>query len=52
METFRTLVKYGARLGGADSDGLTVLDHAITTNNTDLAAWILANQNGLDLDHR
>ena len=52
LETFRTLVKYGAKLDGADSNGLTVLDHAIMTNNTDLVAWILANLNGLDTDHR
>lgn len=45
-------MKYGAKFDGVDSDGKTVLDHAISTNNTDLVAWVLANPNGLDLEHR
>ena len=52
IETFQTLIKYGARFEGVDSDGLTVLDHAIMKNNEALVTWLLANQRGLVINHR
>jgi hypothetical protein len=52
IETFQTLIKYGARFEGVDSDGLTVLDHAIMKNNEVLVTWLLANQRGLVINHR
>ena len=53
VTSFTTLARYGLRLDGEDSDGLTVLDHAIMKNNEVLVDWLLANRaQGLDLNHR
>jgi len=43
LETFRTLIKYRARLDPVDSDGLLVLHHAIKKNNEPLVRFILTN---------
>ena len=43
LETFRTLMQYGARLDPVDSDGLLVLHHAVKKNNLPLIRFILAN---------
>lgn len=43
IEAFQTLIKYGAKFDGDDSDGLNVLDHAIMKNNESLVTWLLAN---------
>jgi ankyrin repeat protein len=52
IEAFQTLIKYGAKFDGIDSDGLNVLDHAIMKNNESLVNWLLNNQRGLVIDHR
>ena len=52
IEAFQTLIKYGAKFDGVDSDGLNVLDHAIMKNNESLVNWLLNNQRGLVIDHR
>ena len=43
IEAIQTLIKYGAKFDGDDSDGLNVLDHAIMKNNESLVTWLLAN---------
>lgn len=54
LGSFRILLNYGARFDLADSDGLTVLEHAIINNNYALVNFILANKQaaGLVIDHR
>lgn len=47
LETFRTLMKYGARLDPVDSEGMLVLHHAIKKNNLPLVRYILANSQEL-----
>lgn len=47
LESFRTLMKYGARLDPVDSDGLLVLHHAIKKNNEPLIRFILSNSQEL-----
>ena len=52
LTTFRTLLKYGAKFDKTDSNGLTVLEHAIMKNNEDLVAFILANKEaGIVVNH-
>ena len=43
LTTFRVLIKYGARLDLADSNGLNVLQHAIKKNNEGLVRFIISN---------
>jgi len=50
FESFRTLLKYGARFDPVDSNGFRVLDHAIIKNNTALTRFILSNHS--EVDHR
>ena len=52
--TFRTLLGYGAKFNLTDSNGLSVLEHAIMNNNEALVEFILANKATTDLviDHR
>ena len=53
LESFRTLVKYGAHFAPCDSNGLSVLDHAIIKNNEALVQFILANkEKGVMIDQR
>ena len=52
LATFRSLMQYGAKFDPVDSNGFTVLDHAIIKNNESLVQFILANPSGLQTDHR
>ena len=54
LTTFRTLLGYGAKFNATDSNGLSVLEHAIIKNNEALVEFILANKASADLviDHR
>ena len=45
LATFKTLLNYGAKFDTTDSNGLTVLEHAIMNNNEALVEFILANKN-------
>mmetsp|Transcript_152 Transcript_152/g.286 ORF Transcript_152/g.286 Transcript_152/m.286 type:complete len:92 (+) Transcript_152:3305-3580(+) len=52
LATFRTLMKFGVTLEHADSEGLTVLQHAIKKNNEALARFIVANAGPSQVSHR
>ena len=52
LTTFRVLIKYGARLDLADSNGLNVLQHAIKKNNEGLVRFIISNSQYGQVSHR
>lgn len=47
-------MKHGAKFDVADSNGMTLLEHAVIKNNENLVAFILSNKdnNGVEIDHR
>ena len=47
------LDKFGAKVNIADSNGMTLLDHAIVKNEYDVVRWILdrTDSNGFDKNH-
>ena len=52
LNTFATLVAAGGRFDGIDSEGFTVLDHAIIKNNKAIVTYLLGQQGMIDLNHR
>ena len=52
LNTFATLVMAGGKFNGVDSEGFTVLDHAIMKNNKAIVNYLLGQQGKIDLNHR
>lgn len=52
LNTFATLVTAGGKFDGVDSEGYTVLDHAIIKNNNAIVNYLLSQHGMIDVNHR